>query len=342
MVMIGGQYLSGHLVYDVTDPIHPRLVCTISNTAAHLFTGDTFVYLKAVSSRETDVILHSIGSGNESKVASFPYNLTDPNVGVITDEAWTPDGSLLAYIVPEESTENMQVWLYSQGKARLVHNAGLPIGDCICRFGLPQQVLAFSADGLYLAAGWVAGKGSTPLTVIRVSDGSTAYTAADATYYTALWGRTGHTLYLVGSGMQSWSPETGPQGMLGNAWSVMPGISPDGTQAAYTAYSDPSTQDQPRVYTHDLKAGTTRLLVDKLRTQVLFVKDGWVWYLEERACAPDEGCPGSTTPTGKVFAMQLSTGVEQPVTFASGEDPLSMGGPAGYWVFTPGEYWPNS
>jgi WD40 repeat protein len=338
MVMIGGTFLGSRLIYDVSDPLHPRLLCTIAGTTAHLFTGDTFAYLKAVSPTETDVILRSLGSGNESKAASFPYNLADPVRNDIEDSAWTPDGSLLAYTTADETVGIVRVWLYSKGHSFLVHTYGEPIGDCICRFGLPQQVLAFSPDGQYLSAGWVAGKGSTPLSVIRISDGAALFVAPDTSYYSALWDRSGHRLFLFGTNTSAWTPESGLSKLPGGAWQFLQGISPDGTLAAYTAYSDPNAQLQPRVYAYDLKAGTTRLLVDKLRTQVLFVKDGWVWYLEERACTSSDSCAGSTTPTGKVFAMQLSTSVEQVVTFAKGEDPIA----ANWWTFTAGEYWPNS
>ena len=335
--MIGGYFGSAHLIYDVTDPLHPRLICTITGTAAHLFTGDTFVYLRPVSANETDVILHSLGSGNESKVGSFPRDLTDPGLNAVWDEAWTPDGNLLAYTVTDPVANTVQVWLYSQGRSILVHTYGQPIGDCICRFGLPPQVLAFSPDEQYLAAGWIAGKGSTPLTVIRVSDGATVFSAPDTSYASAVWDHSGHRLFLFGAGTSAWTAEAGLAKMPGGTWQFGQGISPDGTLAAYTAYSDPQVQLQPRVYTYDLKAGTTRLLVDKLRTQVLFVKDGWVWYLEERPCTTADGC-NTTMPTGNAFAMQLSTGVEQAVAFAKGEGPLS----ASWWTFTPGEFWPNS
>src|SRR5579859_3073534 len=255
MAMIGGIYLGSRLIYDVSDPLHPRLLCTIAGTTAHLFTGDTFAYLKAVSPTETDVILRSLGSGNERKAASFPYNLTDPFRNDIEDSAWTPDGSLLAYTVVDETANLVHVWLYSQGKSKLVHDFGMPIGDCICRFGLPPEVLAFSPDGQYLVDGWHAGKGSTPLTVIRVSDGATVLTA-DIGAWAALWTRVGHQLILIGpnnGGMQSWTPESGLQGMLGGDWVLVGGISPDGSTAAFTKYIDPDTQAQPRVYTYDLK-----------------------------------------------------------------------------------------
>lgn len=339
--MIGGYYGSDHLIYDVSDPLHPRLLCTISNTAAHLFTGDTFAYLKPVSASETDVFLHSIGSGNESKAASFPVNLIEPYSNDIRDEAWTPSGGLLAYAIADESVYKVHVSLYSQGATRHVLDYGLPIGDCVCRFGLPAQVLSFSPDGQYLAAGWIAGKGSTGINVIRVSDGATIYTAATG-FNSALWDRVGHKLYFVGdvtTGTDAWTPEAGLAKLPGSTWQFLQGISPDDTQATYTAYQDLANFAQPRVYTYDLKAGKARLLIDQMRTQVLFVKDGWVWYLEEQACAGGGNCMSGTSPTGKVFAMQLSTGTEQTVSFASGEDPLQG---RSIWAFTPGEYWPNS
>ncbi|HEX2646901.1 MAG TPA: hypothetical protein VHO95_06710 [Candidatus Dormibacteraeota bacterium] len=47
----------------MSDPLHSRVVCTILNTSAHLFSGDTFVYLRTVSPTETDVELHRYPGG---------------------------------------------------------------------------------------------------------------------------------------------------------------------------------------------------------------------------------------------------------------------------------------
>jgi hypothetical protein len=90
----------------------------------------------------------------------------------------------------------------------------------------------------------------------------------------------------------------------------------------YTAYID-QAQNQPRVFLYDLRTGTTRQLSVHPRTQLLSVKAGWVWYLEEATCQPDQAScpPWGSNPTGKIHAQQLATGHETEVTSATGEGP---------------------
>jgi hypothetical protein len=140
---------------------------------------------------------------------------------------------------------------------------------------------------------------------------------------------------------QSWTPEAGVSNLTGAAaWSYAPGLSPDGSLVAYTAYVDPNNQVDPRIYAYDVKAGTTRLLVDQLRTQAIFAKDGWVWSLDERDCLPADQCPGATMPSGRVYAINLSTGVNTEISWGYGDDPHGQGGIYGWGVFAPGEFWP--
>jgi hypothetical protein len=336
MVLIGTQ-ASPSLLYDVTDPVHPRLLCTISNTTAHL-TGDAFEYLKPVSATETDVILHSLYNSIEVVVGRFPFE--------VAYGSWLPDLSVMAYTTPGPNSDysgTTQVWLYSQRRTALVYTYPIGIGDCICRFGLPPPVLAVSPDGQYLVAGWLAGKGSVPLAVYRIAD-RTRVKTLDPSVRSAFWARAGHQLFLQRFGYaasQSWTPEHGVAALRGAAdWAFLPGSSPDGNRVAYTAYADPSTSLKLRAYVYDVSAGSTRMLINKLRSQVLFIKDGWVWYLEEVTCDPQKcGAPWGTQPSGKVLAMNLSTGVEQVVTFAAKADPFTQGGP--YQLnFGPGEFWP--
>jgi hypothetical protein len=344
MVLLQSRYSNQQQLYDVSDPLHPRRLCLITGTTAHVLTGDTFEYLKPVSGIETDVILRSLGSGNGSVAGKFPF--------YAPMAAWLPDQSVVAYTLPVSADNanlpdgGVAVHLFAHGQTGYLFTYPIPPTDCICRFGLPPQTLAVSPDGQYVVAGWPIGKGGEPLRVFRVSDRIPAITL-DPTIVSVSWERTGHRLFL-GRGPsnpeESWTPEAGLVQLAGaSAWSFLPGQSPDGGLVAYTAYLDPPAQSQLRVYVYDLKAGTTRMLSDKLRSQVLFVKDGWVWYLEEAACDPAAcNAPWGTQPTGKVFAMQLTGGVETQVTFATEENPIAPSDGINWVLFGPGEFWPAS
>src|SRR5712691_275484 len=93
MVLMQSRYPNQQQLYDVSDTLLPRLLCRISYASAHHFTGDTFVYLKAVSATETDVILHSLGSGNESNAGKFPF--------YVTSGSWLADQTVMAYTMPQ-------------------------------------------------------------------------------------------------------------------------------------------------------------------------------------------------------------------------------------------------
>jgi hypothetical protein len=345
MVLIQGTFIQQQLLYDVSDPIHPRLLCTISNTSAHLFTNDTFEWLKPISVNETAVVLHSLSSGHDSLAGTFPFS--------VTSGSWLPDRSVMAYTfqVPADNGNfpagGTAVYLYAHQQTGPLFTYRNGFGDCLCRFGLPPEVLAISPDGQFIVAGHLAGKGSEPLAIYRVSDRTRAATLDNSVMF-AFWDRSGHRLFLNrfgGDATQAWTPEAGIVSVPGaGAWSYLPGLSPDGGQVAYTAYPGQNVTTQPRIYLYDLKSATTHMLVDELRTQILFVKNGWVWYLEEVQCEPQVcGAPWGTQPTGKVFAMQLSAGTETEVSFASGENPIFKPGDPAYWPsFGPGEFWPAS
>jgi hypothetical protein len=348
MVLIQGTFIQQQLLYDVSDPVHPRLLCTISNTSAHLFTGDTFEWLKPISANETDVVLHSLSTGHDSLAGTFPFR--------VTSGSWLPDRSVMAYTLPVPPDDanfpngGVAVYLYAHQQTGPLFSYPIPATDCICRFGLPQEVLAVSPDGQFVVAGRPIGKAPQPLAVYRVSDRSFV-AKLDPTVIFAFWDRTGHRLFLNRSNYavtppvsQAWTPEAGVSNVPGaGPWSFLPGLSPDGGMVAYTAYlNDQPPAPQPRVFLYEMKAGKTRMVVDKLRTQILFVKNGWVWYLEEVQCDPQVcGAPWGTQPTGKIFAMQLSAGTETEVNFAAGENPVVVqDGHANWTSFGPGEFWP--
>lgn len=338
--MIGGQYAPASLIYDVTNPVHPILLCRISNTSAHFAGGTVVAYLDPRSADRTNIVYRQLEDGTES-----------PG-GVIADwttrAAWLPTGSVSVYTTGlPPSTQNpagaTQVWQYLGGTSLLVFTYRHGIGGCVCRFGIPQPVLAVSPDGQYLVAGWAVGKGSEPLAVYRLSDRARV-TALDGAV-TAFWDIHDHRLFVLSltkDAPVSWTPEQGFSALPGAApWSYMAGLSPDGHQVAYTAFADPNST-QLRVFVYDVGTHRTRMLVDRLRTQALFVRNGWVWYLDEGPCDQHTCGPIGTLPTGKVFALQLSTGTETEVVFAAGANPVMSNTGVNWPAFTPGEFWPAS
>jgi hypothetical protein len=332
------------MLYEVSDPVHPRLLCRITGTSAHIFTGDTIAYLRTAGSG-TEVVLRSMGSGNESVVTSVPK--ADLEGSYYGPTAWAADGTVTAATIPPADTSNQpqsQVWLFSQRYAGLLYSYPYPLTGCICRFGVPQPTLALSPDGQYLVAGFPAGKGSTPFVVFRLSD-RTQIKSLDSSIAFVMWDRSGHRLFMSGpAGSQSWSPEAGTANLAGaQHWQYLAGLSPDGTQVAYTAPLNTASQPNLRVYVYDANAQSTRMLIDQSRSQVVFVKSGWVWYLDEVACdtsSPNPGCgPWGSKPGGKVFAMNLTTGTESEVVFPGGD---GFQFDFGTYAFAPGEFWPNS
>ena len=328
-VMLGRGGEFGEIaMYDVTDPVHPLLLCRVLHTSANLSKG-SFQYLDPRSATETNIVTRWIFDGNQAPAGKLP--------GWITNAAWLPEGAVGAFTVRLASSANcpagaVQVWTYTQGTSELLTTYCIGIGDCICRFGLPAPVLAFSPDGKYLVEGWLTVKGSQPMGVYRVAD-RVRMASLPVDTYNAFWDRSADRLFVIGQGsVQVWNPDGSIAALPGAAsWSFYANLSPDGTDVAYTAYSDKAQMTQPRVYAFNLASGKTRMLSDQPRSQVVFVKDSWVWYFEEQACAD---CPNGTKSTGKVFAMNVSTGVEQQVTFRMDETVINE--------LLPGEFWPNS
>lgn len=317
----------------MTDPVRPRLLCHFTATSVHLFTGDTFTYLRPAGPDSTQVVLHSMGS--ESLAGTFPLGRYESWGGYM---AYTPDASYAATAAQDNPDADIHIWLASQRSAVEVRTFPVPIADCVCRFGLPQPTLSFSADGQYLVSGWPVGKGGSlaPMQVLRVTDQKVVSTF-DPIDAAVVWSHTGHTLYVTGyQATSAWTPEGGLVALPGVApWQVEPGVSADGAFTAYTAFTSGMDDTTLRVFVYDFANKKTRMLIDALRSEVVFVKDGWVWYHDEVACSIN--CAGGTEAGTTTYVMNLATGSEVIVDFTQGESPDALQSGWG-----PGEFWPNS
>lgn len=323
---------SGTFVYNVSDPLHPVVVCRISNTTAHIVTGTSLEYLLPQPDQTTTVQVHSLGTNSENVNSRFAAPLWSPYLSV----SWRPNPTVLAYSADQADPSGLSttgVWLADANTSTRVYKYSVPGLDSFGRPGLPPPTLSVSPDGAYLVAGWPIGQ---PLHVFRLSDRADVSPAMPQGLRFGVWARTGHVLYLVGdSGVEVWSPEAGPAAVPNTiAWTLTPDFSPDGSQVVFTAV----TSSGIRIFVYDFKVRASRLLIDKPRSAAMFVKPGWVWYLEEKACVPSasNACFDPTQPDGNVLAMNLATGQESPVTFAPGDTPV-----LGDWAsLEPSDVWP--
>ena len=328
----------GTILYDVGDPLHPHAVCKISNTRAHIVTGTAFEYLVPRPDGTTDVVLHALGSNNESVAATFKADIYHGVGGWYNPIAWGPSLSAMAYLADGGTDAQgfgvTDVWLATTTGRFKIYSYSVPGRDAFGRPGFAPVTLGFSPDGDYLAAGWTVA--TSPVRVFRLSDRANVTPAWPADFRFAFWGKKDDTLFIVGlQSVASWKPG----GVVATvpstpAWVLDPNLSPDGTQVAFTALT--STRDV-RPYVYGLNARTSRLLVNQSRSSTAFVRSGWVWYAEEKPCGqptPENPCFDPTQPDGKFLAFELVTGRESLVTFAAGEGPSNFGA-------TPVDLWPS-
>jgi hypothetical protein len=145
--------------------------------------------------------------------------------------------------------------------------------------------------------------------------GSPVFSAAQGVW--AVWDRA--ALYYSGGSdgkVYRWVRGVSPAAVVQADW-LEPAVSPDGLSIAYLAYG--SNGFTPSVL--DTRSGASRVLpASGRRLDPLFVTSTLVWWSE---LAPCDSCFGGSTPTGKVFAYDLTTGGEQPVKLPVDLAPLA-------------------
>lgn len=329
-------------LYDVSDPVHPQAVCRIANTYARILTGTSFEYLVPRADGKTAVILHALGSNHETTETILDADLSSTNMGFyFSSVSMAPGSGTLAYQAAggtdADGLSVTDIWVATATRRTKIYSYSVGGVDSFGRPGLPPPLLALSPDSQYLIAGWAI-KGSN-VRVFRLSDGTDVTPPMPSGMRLGLWAPAGHTLYLVGSTVEAWSPEAGASTVANTPpWVLAPNFSPDGMQVAFTELTS-SRDVRPDVYDLTTRAG--RRLIDQPRSAAIFVGSAWIWYLEEKPCVQTDNntCFDPTTPDGKVLAFNLATRTESVAVFRAGESPSS--GP-GYVYLAPGDLWPRS
>jgi hypothetical protein len=314
--------IAGAFVYEVADPLHPRLVCRSANTVLHLLDSNAIAYTAVVDGHVV-IVRRDLTTGAESRLAQLR---ADPHPYYYGGVGWTWDGSLEVYStsgVPRADGRSLvSVHLWSSGADHVLFRIDAGPGGLESRWS-PRGILAFSPDHLYLAISdfpfYIYGEN---VRIFSVADQGqkfvTAMSSSGGTWIgndRFLWA----TMASSGSLMQ-WTPSGGAKLLRSETW-WGPASSSDGRWMAGTLVTDVSN---PRVVTAPVSGGAA--LTTGPGSSPRFVTPTLVWYAEE---GPDtsgsyqcvEPCSHPTTPDGTVRAFDVTNGADRVVSFSVGEAP---------------------
>jgi hypothetical protein len=324
MVVVDGDF-----VYDVADPIHPRLVCRADNTILHLLDSTSIAYTTAVAGHVV-IIRRDLTTGAESQVAQLRV-AAQPSY--YYQALWKWDGSLEVYTttVPRPNGRWLvSIHLRSSAPDTVLFTVDAGPGGLESRWS-PRPILAFSPDHAYIAFSdfGFAIYGSN-IRIFSVADRRqkfvTAGSSSGGTWIgndRFIWAAMAQEKTPLGALMQ-WTPAGGAQLIRSEAWYGATSSS-DGLWLAGTLITDYAT---PRTFiVRD--AGRTAFKTGP-GSSPGFVTPTVVWYAEE---GPDtsgsyqcvEPCDHPTVPDGTIRALNVTTGTDVVVSFRSGEGPRAAG-----------------
>ena len=320
MAVVAGQF-----VYDVADPINPRLVCRSANTYIRLLERNAIAYTTAAAGHLV-IVRRDLTTGAESRIGQL--RIDAPPYAA----SWTSDGSLEVYATSGAADINgrvpVQVHLWSKGADHILYTFDGGPGGFEGRWSA-HFILEFSPDHAYLA---ISDTTYSPqnynVRIFSVNDlsqklvsGTQGLAAAGGT-----WVAKDRFVWAAGSGtLMQWTPTEGATLLRSERW-FTPTSSSDGRWLAGTLLTD---QSNPRVVI--VPVAGARTLTTGLGSSPRFVTPTMVWYAEE---GPDtsggftcsEPCVHPTTPNGTVRAFDITNGSDQVVRFRVGEAPTTAEG----------------
>ncbi len=298
---------------DVTDPAHPRTICTI--------TGSWSLQLVTQGEVSWSATQGSPGSPGQSVIATLElFSGTSGLVATWTGggfldglHAWSPDLSTLVYVTSDAAAVN--VHLLTGAGDRVLATYGAVPGRGV-NPNEDDAFIAFSPDGGFFTLEQTF-TGSGDHLVVWSRSGS-VFSQPSATM--ATWGSTGSKLYFRqpnASVVYVWD-STGPAGnrsqALGQqlAW-IRPRADAGDDYLAFTV-RDSSGIPHVWLYGHGGRAGG---LLPNQRSTPSFLNTGTVFLIEEAPCGANCGLGPATQPDGKTFIYNIATQTETSSTIAS-------------------------
>jgi hypothetical protein len=294
------------MVRDVTD---------IGNPATLASLGDKWPWANATSQLDARLVDPSTlawvdwnNQGNLVESASNGSGLKTLVPGKsgnsIISFAWSPLGTQWTYLV---NTPSALEWHLANGGTDRVL-ASLP--SIPPHGGTPRLeplMVTFSADGSLVAmtdsAMGGGGSGDQAKMQIRRADGSLVATPA-AAGSDLLW--VGSSLFFRDdTGIDVWN-QSGVCSVLPGVQWIRPKLSPDGRLIVF--HTEDANQLH-HVFVYDLTTQKVRQVSPAGGSEAWFLGSRYVWFLEERLCAPNESCGVSNArPTGKTYIIDLVSG----------------------------------
>jgi hypothetical protein len=303
MVQLRG--VSGYVVRDITDILHPVTRCTFQGGSSFRFVTETRLSYIVTASGDLGataaMYVADLNAGTTSLVRvwassgslSFVYG-------------WSPDGRALSYI-SSVANNNVEWHVLSAAGDRLLAKLGTVPSRGVNR-DTDDAMVGFSADGQYVAVEQTFIQGTTaPIQVNRVSDGSVAYSRTDGSM--AVWAGTGaRLLFRTSAGVESWAPGGGVIPVsAGTAW-IHPVASPDGS---HIAFSELNGQGNHLGQVIDLASGGIHALSPNPRVGAAFLNTSLVWYAGETICTTATPCGlGGPPLSGQTYIYDLGSDVE--------------------------------
>jgi hypothetical protein len=261
-------------VYDVVDPINPRLVCHGDETVIHLVDGHTIAYT-TVAANKVVIMRRDLTTGIETQVAQLRAN---PNVGT---SLWTSDGSLEVYptAVPLADYRWLEsVHLWSNGADHILYSFNAGPGGFAGRWSA-HVILTFSPDHAYVAisdTNWSPQNYNVRIFSLTDRRQKTVSGTQGLATGGGTWVGNNRFVWAAGDGvLRQWTPNGGVAVLRSQRW-FTPASSPDGRWLAGTLIADTS---RPRVLIVPTGAGKT--FQTGLASGPGFVAPTVMWYAEE-------------------------------------------------------------
>ena len=317
--------LENSFVYDVVDPIHPRLICRGTDTAIHLLDSNAIAYTTYAGGHDV-IIRRDLTTGAESRIAQLR---TDQKTSWSAGFTWDGLSQVYSTSVPSANDhwlESVHIW--SNGADRVVYKLDAHGGGIESRWA-QRSVLEFSPDNAYVAISdndfYIYGE---HMRIFSLADKRQKVVIASASSG-GTWIANDRFVWAdLGGKLYQWTPTGGNKLLRSEGWYGV-SASSDAKWLATTLIA-PVNFTGPRTFFAPSPLGTGRTFRTGLASQPGWVTPTVAWYAEEEryygpAFGCIEPCVHPTNPNGRVHALDVVNQTDRIVTFRAGETPKIPG-----------------